>query len=140
MVTKTKPAAAAFSERLHKALEKNGYQKVGATALAELLAPVFEGGISVQTAHKWVTGQSIPRPERLDVIAKWLGVSSHRLSYGPDPQPTATGSSSKTVSSKALAQRIEALTIEQRRIVLVLIDEFERISQADSQSVGRVFE
>jgi len=127
VVTKTKPAAAGFSKRLHKALEESGHKEIGATALAELLAPIFEGGVSVQTAHKWVTGQSKPRPERLDAIAKWLRASPHWLSYGSDPEAKETGSSGKAANSKVLAQRIEALTVEQRRIVLALVKEFERL-------------
>lgn len=106
---------------------KRGYKKIGATALADALSSVFDEGISVQTAHKWVSGQSIPRTERVEALAKWLEVSPHWLQYGPDPQGGKKGAPEKAASSKSLAERFNSLTTEQRLIVLALLQEFERL-------------
>jgi len=54
----------------------------GGTALAEALTPVFPSGLSVQTTHKWATGQGMPSADRIKQIAKWLKVSPHWLEHG----------------------------------------------------------
>ena len=120
--------AEAFSERLRTTLAQRGYPKFGGTALAEALTPVFPSGLSVQTTHKWATGQGMPSADRIKQIAKWLKVSPHWLEHGPDPQADRKGAKGLEgeISGKAFAERFHSLTTEQRRIMLALLHEFER--------------
>lgn len=74
----------AFARRLSQALSFSRQQVRGATDIAlqfNLRYP--REPISKQTAHKWLTGQSMPAPDKVDVLAEWLGVSPHWLRFGP---------------------------------------------------------
>ncbi|MDM0072266.1 hypothetical protein [Variovorax sp. J31P207] len=120
--------AESFSERLRVAMAKRGYKEFGATALAEALTPVFPSGLSVQTTHNWASGKSVPRADRIALIAKLLDVSPHWLQHGPDPQGERKNPKTLDgeISGKAFAERFHALTTDQRRIMLALLHEFER--------------
>ena len=120
---------AAFGARFREAVRRAGYGSIGATELADVLAAVFPEGISIQSAHKWIAGTAVPRPERLTVLAKWLDVSEHWLRYGPDPKASnrLTGGTDRSLNSKDLARRIQALSEAQREIVDALLIQFEKI-------------
>ena len=120
---------AAFGARFREAVRRAGYGSIGATELADVLAAVFPEGISIQSAHKWIAGTAVPRPERLTVLAKWLDVSEHWLRYGPDPKASnrLTGGTDRSLNSKDLARRIQALPETQREIVEALLIQFEKI-------------
>ena len=38
--------------------------------------------ISKQTAHKWLSGQTVPSADKIDVLAEWLGISAHWPRFG----------------------------------------------------------
>lgn len=78
---------AAFAERLKFALQRSPEKISGATALALRfnLRHRGEHPISPQTAHKWLTGRTIPTPDKLRTLADWLRVDLHWLHYGPPP-------------------------------------------------------
>lgn len=119
----------AFGARFREAVRRAGYGSIGATELADVLAAEFPEGISIQSAHKWIAGTAVPRPERLAVLAKWLDVSEHWLRYGPDPKAPnrLTGGADRSLNSKDLARRIQALPEAQREIVEALLIQFEKI-------------
>lgn len=73
----------AFAERLKKALKRSAEQVDGATDLAHqfnLHHP--HHSITVQAAHKWLSGQAIPSDEKIETLASWLNVSSYWLRMG----------------------------------------------------------
>lgn len=119
----------AFSVRFREAMVRKGYGRLGATELAEALATELPGGLSVQTAHKWVNGTAIPRPERALVLARWLGVSAHWLRFGPDPENEARNGielEGHAISVKELVRRIQGLPERQQKIFEALLIEFEK--------------
>lgn len=120
---------AAFGARLRQAMRRKGHGNLGATELADVLASEFPDGLSIQSAHKWLAGTAVPRPQRLAVLAKWLDVSEHWLRFGPDPKASnrLTGGTDRSLSAKDLARRVQALSEGQREIVEALLLEFEKI-------------
>lgn len=120
---------AAFGARFRQAMRRAGHADLGATELADTLAMEFPQGLSIQSAHKWLAGTAIPRPERLAVLAKWLNVSEHWLRFGPDPDASkkSIGGIDRSLSAKELARRIQALPEAQREIVEALLVEFEKV-------------
>lgn len=118
-----------FGIRFRQAMRRAGHGSLGATELADALAAEFPDGLSIQSAHKWLAGTAVPRPERLAVLAKWLGVSEHWLRYGPDPKASnrLTGGTDRSLNAKDMARRIQALSEAQREIVEALLIEFEKI-------------
>ncbi|MFW2474125.1 transcriptional regulator, partial [Burkholderia pseudomallei] len=83
---------AAFTERLKFALLRSPEKVTGATELALHfnLRHHGEHPVSPQTAHKWLTGRTIPTPDKLHTLAEWLRVDLHWLHYGPPPSAART--------------------------------------------------
>ncbi len=76
---------AAFAKRLKDLLEPLKIR--GGTKLAEQFNLRYHGErpVTPQTAHKWLTGTTIPKPDKLRTLAEWLNVKEHWLHYGPPP-------------------------------------------------------
>ncbi len=93
----TKEEKADFAQRLRLALNRFAHRNAPAVKGATDLARQFnlryssatETGITPQTAHKWLTGQVIPKKDKITTLAEWLGVTEHWLHYGPPPQKVA---------------------------------------------------
>ncbi|WP_249181022.1 transcriptional regulator [Burkholderia cenocepacia] len=124
---------AAFSARLKLALQRRSSKPVGATALALQFNLHFCSGspISPQTAHKWLSGRTIPTQDKLRVLAAWLCVDLHWLHYGPSPslsvrsvpQPLPRDASYPPTSEMmTLAAKIAALRMSGRYLIEALID------------------
>ncbi|KIG02510.1 transcriptional regulator [Caballeronia concitans] len=123
-----------FSERLKFSMTRSPERMRGATDLANKFNLRFQGEpVSAQTAHKWLTGRSIPTVDKLELLAEWLKVDLHWLHYGPPP----SGSSQTTPKPLArdekypaseetleLASKIEALSPHHRYLLEELIDQF----------------
>lgn len=115
----------AFSKRLALALRRTSPRIEGATKLADAMAVLYKDGVTVQTAHKWLTGQALPSAEKTTLLAEWLNVNEHWLRYGP---ATNTGKDkTKKISTPPseetlnLARQIEALDSHQRYLVEELV-------------------
>ncbi|AIO69545.1 transcriptional regulator [Burkholderia oklahomensis] len=126
---------AAFAERLKFALQRSPEKIAGATALALHfnLRHRGEHPISPQTAHKWLTGRTIPTPDKLRTLAGWLRVDLHWLHYGPPPGAPGGKTSgplrrdekyAPTPETIELASKIEALSPHQRYLMQELIEHF----------------
>lgn len=116
----------AFSKRLVLAMRRASPNPVeGATQLANGLSEHYADGVSVQTAHKWLTGRTIPSSEKTAVLAKWLKVNEHWLRYGP---AKSTGDKLQfkapavpTTDAMKLAQQIQALSPHSRYLIEELV-------------------
>jgi transcriptional regulator with XRE-family HTH domain len=124
---------AAFSERLQFALRRRPEKVTGATELALHfnLRHHGEQPVSPQTAHKWLTGRTIPTADKLATLAEWLQVDLHWLHYGPPPSANATPQPltqsdryPPTQEAIELAAKIEALSPHHRYLLEELIEQF----------------
>jgi transcriptional regulator with XRE-family HTH domain len=116
----------AFSKRLILALRRASPNPVeGATQLANGLSQHYADGVSVQTAHKWLTGRTIPSAEKTAILAKWLNVNEHWLRYGPAKsvahKPRSNAPAMPTTEAMKLAQQIQALRPHSRYLVEELV-------------------
>jgi transcriptional regulator with XRE-family HTH domain len=106
----------------------------GATDLSNQFNLRYLGeSVSAQTAHKWLTGRSIPTVDKLRTLAEWFKVDLHWLHYGPPPSGVPQGTpkplapdeqypaSEETIE---LASKIEALSPHHRYLVEELIAQF----------------
>jgi transcriptional regulator with XRE-family HTH domain len=125
---------AAFSERLKFCMTRVPERLRGATDLSNKFNLKYKGeSVSAQTAHKWLTGRSIPTVDKLETLAEWFKVDLHWLHYGPPPsgvpqttpKPLAPDeqypASEETIE---LASKIEALSPHHRYLVEELIAQF----------------
>lgn len=128
----------AFAQRLALALRRSPEPVNGATELALRFNLRHPGAaISPQTAHKWLTGRTIPTADKLATLAEWLGVSAHWLHYGPPPEAAqgaaqqrapygALAPAAPSPEALELAARIDALSPRQRYLVEELIAQLLR--------------
>lgn len=79
-----------FSQRLRAAMKAAGLEASG-TALERVFNRDWRGpSISVQTAWNWINGKTIPRQDKLQLLAKLLKTDPHALQYGPSvPLPVS---------------------------------------------------
>ncbi|MDP2805806.1 MAG: hypothetical protein Q8O24_07665 [Gallionellaceae bacterium] len=74
---------AAFSQRLVKALKDAQIESTSPTLFSREFNRRYKGKpISAHAARKWLTGESIPAQEKLQLLAVWLGVSTEWLRFG----------------------------------------------------------
>jgi transcriptional regulator with XRE-family HTH domain len=122
-----------FSERLKFCMARSPEKMRGATDLANRFNLRYQGEpVSAQTAHKWLTGRSIPTVDKLETLSEWLKVDMHWLHYGPSP--TSSQTPPKPLAHDAeypaseetleLASKIEALSPHHRYLVEELIEQF----------------
>jgi transcriptional regulator with XRE-family HTH domain len=114
-----------FADRLRTALKDAGI-KVSATVVANEFNLRYWGeGISSHAARNWLMGVSIPKQDKLMVLAKWLKVSPEGLLFGtPPPRPvdeTLTDELMNLVDQQ-LISRYFLLLPEQRRVVREVVD------------------
>ena len=81
----TSKEKSAFAKRLQDQIARKNIK--GGTQLARQFNLLHRGEapVSPQTAHKWLTGRTIPTSDKLQTLADWLGVGVHWLHYGPPP-------------------------------------------------------
>ncbi|CAE6820906.1 XRE family transcriptional regulator [Paraburkholderia haematera] len=125
----TSKEKAAFAKRLKDSLPKD---IKGGTDLAREFNLLYGNGpaVSPQTAHKWLAGTTIPKRDKLQVLATWLQKDVHWLHYGPAPsgkaKPLARGEkyplSPETIE---LATRFAGLSPKQRNLLEEMITEFD---------------
>jgi transcriptional regulator with XRE-family HTH domain len=125
---------AAFSERLKFCMLRVPERMRGATDLANKFNLRYQGEpVSAQTAHKWITGRSIPTVDKLVTLAEWFKVDLHWLHYGPPPSgvpqttPKPLAHDEQYPASEEtleLASKIEALSPHHRYLLEELIDQF----------------
>ena len=75
----------AFAERLKFAMKRAPEKLRGGTDLAMHFNLRHRDGhpVSPQTAHKWLSGRTIPTDDKLATLAEWFNVDKHWLHYGP---------------------------------------------------------
>lgn len=119
----------AFAKRLEDQIARKNVK--GGTQLAKAFNLLHRGEspVSPQTAHKWLTGRTIPTPDKLQTLADWLGVGVHWLHYGPPP-PTVVKSKQLAPGEKypvtpeaiELASKIEGLGPKDRNFLEELVE------------------
>lgn len=107
-----------FSKRLIVTLEAAGKEALSLSELAtqfNLRHP--NQSITAQTIHKWLTAQTIPTPDKIQTLSKWLGVAPPWLRYGKftSSQPQLTQ------EEELLLSRFRLLTGEQQKALLVFL-------------------
>lgn len=132
----TNEEKADFAKRLKTALHRSPEPVNGATELALRFSLRHEGNsVSVQTAHNWLAGRTIPTNDKLATLAKWLGVDQHWLHYGSSPGKTVREVAEKPEKKSAakptpemirLAAKIQMLPAQWQYLVEELVDRIQQ--------------
>jgi hypothetical protein len=118
-----------FAARLEQAMTAKSI-KLSATVLAKLFNAAFDGrAVEVHTARNWIVGISVPRHDKLVVLAELLDTSAEQLRYGRHREKTLMignqdGSETElTESQQQLVRKYIMLSAIQQRLVSDLVDE-----------------
>lgn len=118
----------AFSKRLRQALQQGGVALHSPTRLAEAFNDRYQGKpITQQTVRKWLNGISIPRHDKILVLAEWLGMPADMLEYGKGggaagpAMQQASPAYRSILSDEELLKRYRKLNQNQQRAVAEII-------------------
>ena len=121
-----------FSQRLRVAMTAAGLE-ISGTVLEGAFNRKWHGApVSVQTVWNWINGRTIPRQDRLQVLAKLLKVDPHALQYGA-PEPLSAAERRRTWDDRvtyAERETLEAflrLPTPQRLLVREVVMTFAKV-------------
>ena len=80
-----------FSSRLRSIMRDAGHPLSPTLVANEFNLRYWGEGITVHAARNWLNGVSLPKSDKLRVLALWLQVKPQDLLFGPDPKPVPFG-------------------------------------------------
>ena len=95
-----------FAQRLRTLMAAQGHTSRSSRSGVNVNALAKAAGTSYEMARRYAEGAAIPRPDKLEAIAKWLGV---------DPGSLAWGSASQIINMGLLERCLEAIAEAQAR-------------------------
>ena len=120
-----------FAERLKTALVQAGVKASASHLANEFNLRYWGQGISTHAARNWLMGVSIPKQDKLMVLADWLRISPQALLFGTDPVcPVQEGESERplTLADKELIAQYLTLTSEHRFAVRLIVKALKHLS------------
>lgn len=73
-----------FANRLREAMERAGFQAKPAVLEREYNLRCWGKPVTLHGVRRWLRGETIPREDKLLVLAEWLEISPHQLRYGTE--------------------------------------------------------
>ena len=111
-----------FSKRLKVALELAGLQSLSLAEISNkfnLRHP--NKPVTPQAVHNWLIGQSIPTPDKVETLSKWLNISPEWLRYGKEHFEGETLSQNEILVLKYFRN----LSSNRKQAILTLLHEFQ---------------
>lgn len=113
-MAKAKPLRGGFVERLRAAMLARGRTSDTSRSGVDVNALAAAAGISYEMARRYAEGLAIPRPDKLEAIARWLGVSPSALMWGEETH---------SINRKVLEVCVAAVQEAQNRTRITLTTE-----------------
>lgn len=120
-----------FAERLQRQLQLRG-KPISPTALARDFNLRWRGQpISVNAARKWIYGETLPKMEKIQLLAKILGTSAEWLRWGQSSELSISTTDSNDIShskliNKQLAESVlhdwSLLNSNNQQLILTILD------------------
>jgi len=116
--------AQAFAQRLRQALEEAGWAASPTVVAHEFNLRYWGRSISIHAARNWLLGVSLPRQDKLRVLADWLRVSPEALLLGAAPAAGATataGMPALGLADQRMLQTYLRLSRESQHVVQTVV-------------------
>lgn len=131
-----------FAERLRAAIEKAGYKVEAAVLEREFNQRYFGKGVTLHGVNKWLKGQSIPRLDKIEALAKWLRIPPEELTFGLEikqqiKEERARWDDGIGYQEREIFEAFLALPTPQRKIVREVIQTFAKAFPADEKIPGK---
>ena len=126
-----------FAERLRAAMVKAGYKPEAAVLEREFNQRYYGKDVTLHGVNKWLKGQSIPRLDKIETLAKWLRIPPEELTFGLEVKQQIKESRARWDDGIGYQERevFEAylsLPVPQRKIVREVIQAFAKAHPVES--------
>jgi len=127
-----------FAERLHAAMEKAGYRAEAAVLEREFNQRYYGKGVTLHGVNKWLKGQSIPRLDKIEALAKWLRIPLDELTFGLEikqqiKEDRARWDDGIGYQEREVFEAFLALPAPQRKVVREVIQTFAKAFPAEGK-------
>jgi len=131
-----------FAERLRAAIEKAGYKAEAAVLEREFNQRYFGKGVTLHGVNKWLKGQSIPRLDKIETLAKWLRIPPEELTFGLEikqqiKEARARWDDGIGYQDREIFEAFLSLPTPQRKIVREVIQTFAKAFPAEEKIPGK---
>jgi ATP/maltotriose-dependent transcriptional regulator MalT len=109
----------AFAQRLNAALAAADVPASATVVQREFNIRNPQQPVTIHAARKWITGESIPSQQRLQILSAWLKVKPNWLRFGDDSEDM--GGNATTVDEQMLLRSFRRLSARERKKLLALI-------------------
>jgi hypothetical protein len=109
----------AFAQRLNAALAAADVPTSATVVQREFNARNPEQPVTSHAARKWITGESIPSQQRLQILSSWLKVTPNWLRFGDDTKDI--GGDALSVDEQMLLGSYRRLSARERKKLLALV-------------------
>lgn len=121
-----KDEQAEFSKRLVEAMRAMGLEARASVLLAQFNLNYRGRSVRFETASRWLTGRSIPRQDKLVLLAKLLRTDPQTLRYGKSRlevrEPRFAWPDRVAGRDQKLFEEILALPVKHKKLVRELVD------------------
>lgn len=130
-----------FARRLREALEAAGYPPRPAVLEREFNSRYWGKPMTLHGVRRWLLGQTMPGPDKVAVLADWLGVPPHELGFGQQVAPRAREQPIRWDAAwgyqeRELFELFLGLPVVHRRVVREVILAFARAQPAQGPHTG----
>ena len=114
---------AAFAARLRGALEAKGIEASAAVIEKRFNSRYGGAAVTAQAISGWLNGKSIPKQDKLRVLAALVGMEPHELQFGGKPRVGEAGLAWESLSApdRATMDAYLGLPAPQRKLVRELV-------------------
>ena len=128
-----------FAKRLKQAMLSAGFEAKPSVLVDQFNLEHRGSSVTFQTASRWLKGEALPDPEKVQTLARVLGVSACHLLFGERVGLAVRDSGDHALDGlRALDHRMLSaylnLTSDQRKLVRHVIDEMASGSKATGDS------
>ena len=117
-----------FAKRLKQAMQAAGFEPRPGVLVDQFNLEHRGSSVTFQTASRWLKGEALPDPEKIQTLARVLGVNACHLLFGERTGLAVREQGEDSIDGlRALDRRMLAaylkLTTDQRKLVRDLVDE-----------------
>ena len=125
-----------FAKRLQAAMEAAGYQARPSVLEREFNMRHWGKPMTLHGVRRWLLGETMPRNDKIVVLANWLGVTPESLGFGESnmvqaEEPRKSWGSDIGYQDRELLQALMSLPVPQRRVVKEVIMTFARDAERE---------
>ena len=102
----------------------------------------FGKGVTLHGVNKWLKGQSIPRLDKIETLAKWLRIPPEELTFGLEikqqiKEERARWDDGIGYQEREIFEAFLALPAPQRKVVREVIQTFAKAFPAEDKIPGK---